>query len=59
MGVLKAMRRPYTREQYIALIEKLADRMPNVGIGGDVMVGFPGESDAAFQNTRDLIAEHP
>ncbi len=58
-GVLKAMRRPYTRGQYIALIEKLADRIPGVGIGGDVMVGFPGESDAAFQNTRDLIAHHP
>ena len=58
-GVLKAMRRPYTREQYIALIEKLADRIPDVGIGGDVMVGFPGESDEAFQNTRDLIANHP
>ena len=58
-GILEAMRRPYTREQYIALIEKAADRMPDVGIGGDVMVGFPGESDAAFQNTRDLIAHHP
>ena len=30
-----------------------------MGIGGDVMVGFPGESDEAFQNTRDLIANHP
>lgn len=58
-GILKAMRRPYTRAQYIALIEKLADRVPDIGIGGDVMVGFPGESDAAFQNTYDLIAEHP
>lgn len=58
-GILKAMRRPYTRAQYIALIEKVAKRVPGVGIGGDVMVGFPGESDAAFQNTRDLIADHP
>jgi threonylcarbamoyladenosine tRNA methylthiotransferase MtaB len=58
-GILKAMRRPYTRDQYIEQIEKLADRIPDMGIGGDVMVGFPGESDAAFQNTYDLIADHP
>jgi len=58
-GVLKAMRRPYTRQQYIDLVEKLAGRIPDIGIGGDVMVGFPGESDAAFQNTYDLIANHP
>ncbi|MBT5828769.1 MAG: tRNA (N(6)-L-threonylcarbamoyladenosine(37)-C(2))-methylthiotransferase MtaB [Candidatus Latescibacteria bacterium] len=58
-GVLKAMRRPYMRAQYIELIEKLASRIPDIGIGGDVMVGFPGESDAAFQNTYDLIASHP
>ena len=58
-GILKAMRRPYTRAQYIALLEKVAKRVPGVGIGGDVMVGFPGESDAAFQDARDLIADHP
>ncbi|MDA0710339.1 MAG: tRNA (N(6)-L-threonylcarbamoyladenosine(37)-C(2))-methylthiotransferase MtaB [bacterium] len=57
--VLKAMRRPYTRTQYIDLIETLADRLPDVGIGGDVMVGFPGESDEAFQNTYNLVAQHP
>lgn len=57
--ILKAMRRPYTRDRYIELIEKLADRIPDVGIGGDVMVGFPGETDEAFQNTYDLIAQHP
>jgi len=58
-GILKAMRRPYSRTQYIDLIEKLANQIPDIGIGGDVMVGFPGESDAAFQNTYDLIAQHP
>ena len=58
-GILKAMRRPYTRAQYIALIEKLAHRVPDIGIGADVMVGFPGETDAAFQNTHDLIADGP
>lgn len=58
-GILTAMRRPYTRVQYLALIEKLADRIPDIGIGADVMVGFPGETDAAFQNTHDLIAGCP
>ena len=58
-GILKAMRRPYNRAQYINLIEKLTDRIPDVGIGGDVMVGFPSESDEAFQNTYGLIAQHP
>jgi threonylcarbamoyladenosine tRNA methylthiotransferase MtaB len=58
-GILKAMRRPYTRTQYIDLIERLADRIPGIGIGADVMVGFPGESESAFQNTHDLIADHP
>lgn len=58
-GILKAMRRPYTRAHYIELIEKLSHHIPHIGIGGDVMVGFPGESDQAFQNTYDLIAQHP
>lgn len=57
--ILKAMRRPYTRAQYINLIETLADRIPAIGIGGDVMVGFPGENEIAFQNTCDLITNHP
>ena len=58
-GVLKAMRRPYSRSQYIELTEKLAGRIPGVGIGADVMVGFPGETEAAFRNTCDLIESCP
>ena len=58
-GILKAMRRPYSRSQYIELAEQLARRIPGIGIGADVMVGFPGETDAAFQNTRDLIERCP
>ncbi len=58
-GILEAMRRPYTRLQYLKLVEKLADRIPDIGIGGDVMVGFPGETEAAFRNTYDLIAQSP
>ncbi len=58
-GILKAMRRPYTRSQYRALVDKLADRIPGIGIGSDVMVGFPGETEAAFRNTTDLIEQSP
>lgn len=57
--VLTAMRRPYTRDQYTDLISRLGDQIPGVGIGADVMVGFPGESDRAFQNTYDLIDAVP
>jgi threonylcarbamoyladenosine tRNA methylthiotransferase MtaB len=57
--VLVAMRRPYTRGQYMDLIARLGDRIPDIGIGADVMVGFPGESDRAFQNTYNLIEEVP
>jgi threonylcarbamoyladenosine tRNA methylthiotransferase MtaB len=58
-GVLSRMRRPYTGSVYRDLIETLSDRIPDVGLGADVMVGFPGESEAAFANTRDLIATSP
>jgi threonylcarbamoyladenosine tRNA methylthiotransferase MtaB len=58
-AVLEAMGRPYRRDRYIELIEKLVNKMPDLGVGGDVMVGFPGETEAAFQNTYDLIEQNP
>jgi threonylcarbamoyladenosine tRNA methylthiotransferase MtaB len=58
-GVLAAMRRPYRREDYLDLITRIADRSPDIGLGADVMVGFPGETDAAFQATCDLVARSP
>ncbi len=57
--ILKAMRRPYCRAEYLDLVGRLQDRIPGIGIGGDVMVGFPGETEAAFQNTYDLISQSP
>ena len=56
---LDAMRRPYTRARYRDLILKLFDRIPGIGLGADVMVGFPGEDDSAFRRTYDLIEEIP
>ncbi len=58
-GILRSMRRPYTRSRYLSLIETLADRIPDIGLGADVMVGFPGETDEAFARTYDLIEEGP
>ena len=57
--ILKQMRRNYTREQYIEVIHRAVNAIPNLGLGADVIVGFPGETDVAFENTRKLIEELP
>jgi threonylcarbamoyladenosine tRNA methylthiotransferase MtaB len=57
--VLKRMNRPYTRELFQNLVLKIHDRIPDAAIGADVLVGFPGESDAAFDQTFSLIASLP
>jgi tRNA-2-methylthio-N6-dimethylallyladenosine synthase len=50
-AVLKRMRRGYTAEDYYRLTDKIHERIPNVAITGDYIVGFPGESDEAFMNS--------
>lgn len=57
--ILKAMKRPYRREWFIERLHKIHELMPEAGIGSDVMVGFPGETDRHFQNTYDLIDKLP
>jgi threonylcarbamoyladenosine tRNA methylthiotransferase MtaB len=57
--VLDRMRRPYTRAEYLERLARLADRVPGIGIGGDVMVGFPGETDEAHRATVDAVRESP
>lgn len=52
--ILKKMNRPYTTLQYIKLIEKIRKKIPNIKIGTDIIVGFPGETKKAFENTVDL-----
>jgi threonylcarbamoyladenosine tRNA methylthiotransferase MtaB len=51
--VLRAMRRPYTVERYMALVERLRHRSPSAAVGADVIVGFPGERD---EDARALAA---
>ncbi len=55
--VLKNMRREYTAEDYRRLIGKIRARIPGASIATDIIVGFPGESAAQFQDTYDLLAE--
>ena len=56
-AVLAAMRRGYTNQQYRELVAKLRERIPGVSIATDIIVGFPGESESAFQKTYDLLAD--
>ncbi|MBR9980821.1 MAG: tRNA (N(6)-L-threonylcarbamoyladenosine(37)-C(2))-methylthiotransferase MtaB [Desulfatitalea sp.] len=57
--LLRRMGRPYTREQYAAVIHDIRHRLPRAAIGVDVMAGFPGEGDDAFAQTCELIASLP
>jgi tRNA-2-methylthio-N6-dimethylallyladenosine synthase len=53
--ILKAMNRHYTRPRYLAIIDELRAKMPDIGITTDIMIGFPGETDRDFKNTLDLV----
>lgn len=53
--VLKAMNRGYSRDYYIRLVEKIKDKIPGASITSDAIAGFPGETEAQFNNTLDLI----
>ena len=55
--ILTRMKRNYSRELYIDVIEKLKLVRPNIKVSSDFIVGFPGETDADFQQTMDLIEE--
>ena len=56
-SILTRMKRNYSRELYIDVIEKLKLVRPNIKVSSDFIVGFPGETDADFQQTMDLIEE--
>ena len=55
--VLKMMNRKYTREQFIARIKEIKEQVPNVMISGDVIVGFPQETEEDFMDTYNLCKE--
>ena len=55
--ILKAMRRGYNREMYVAAVARLREAVPDMSITTDVIVGFPGETVEDFEMTRSLLAE--
>lgn len=57
--ILKLMRRRYNREFYEELIHKLNEEVPGIGIGVDVIIGFPGETESHFENTWKFIEALP
>jgi tRNA-2-methylthio-N6-dimethylallyladenosine synthase len=56
-SVLKRMRRTYDRERYLRLVEKLRAAVPDLALGTDIIVGFPGETDADFEQTLEVVEE--
>ena len=55
--VLKAMRRTYDRTRYLQLVETLRGAVPDLALGTDLIVGFPGETDGDFEETLSLVEE--
>jgi len=58
-GILASMRRRYTVDAVSQTVREALHRMPYLGLGADIIVGFPGETPAAFENTRALLEELP
>lgn len=56
-SILAAMNRDYTSADYAGLLTRLRERNPYIGIGTDLIVGFPGETEADFETTRKFVAE--
>ena len=57
--VLSKMRRNYNAKQYEHIVRRAADKISPLGLGADIIVGFPGESEESFERTRRLIEELP
>jgi threonylcarbamoyladenosine tRNA methylthiotransferase MtaB len=57
--ILSAMRRPYTIEQYAALVDRVRAKIPGASIGSDIIVGFPAETDADFDRLAAYLESSP
>ncbi len=55
--ILKAMRRTYSRERYLAVVERLRAAIPDLALGTDIIVGFPGETEDDFLETLEVVED--
>ncbi len=55
--ILSRMRRPYTRAEYLDLVNHIRDRVSGVSLSTDIIVGFPGETEEQYQRSLDLVAD--
>ena len=55
--ILRTMNRPYTAEQYKDLVKKMKEKIPDINLTTDIIVGFPGETKKQFENTKKLVKE--
>jgi threonylcarbamoyladenosine tRNA methylthiotransferase MtaB len=58
-AILASMKRDYSARFYVELLEGIANRVPGIALGADIMVGYPGEGDSEFRNTMRLVERSP
>lgn len=56
-NLLKAMNRKYTKEDYLTLVSKIKEAMPNISLTTDIIIGFPGETEEDFLDTLDVVRQ--